>query len=397
MAKEPLKDGWPLVEALLSGAPIDAFKTMLGEGYALRGGGKGGSDPLKVAIWRRDPVLVELLFAAGAKIKPSEDLITGMIVQELQTRRGEYTCEPSLIAVFDLLARHKVNVNVADKHTKQTALHTAAVYGRSDIVRWLLANGADPLAMNSDGKTPRDRAEESAKGEEQRIAKGEEPSTAWPMEGLTLVISMLKEAEQASGRERPLPPGPQDKYPIMKIPVAQRRGICDDSLESAAQVLIQAAPDEISNWFAEKGGAERVEKDVLNRSDLSDPTGPLIGLVQFKGHSWTFVTGLQRALAGTITKWSKTLPSAILLAETNDTSGIARASLYRGGKVAAKVQSSEKSWANVEKFLKEQDAYFTIVYADVAGGKVKPSGYHEDEALPATIQRVDLVYLKPGI
>jgi len=50
----------------------------------------------------------------------------------------------------------------------------------------------------------------------------------------------------------------------------------------------------------------------------------------------------------------------------------------------------------VEKFLKEQGAYFTIVYADVAGGKVKLSGYHEDEALPATIERVDLVYLKPG-
>ncbi len=368
MAKEPLKDGRPLVEAMRSGASIDAIKTMLGDGYALRGG-KGKSDPLKVAISRRDPVLVEMLLAAGAKIKPSDDLIGDMIVQELQARPGEYTCEPSMIAVLDLLAKHKVNVNAADKQTKRTALHTAAVYGRSDIVRWLLAHGADPLAMNSDGKTPRDRAEESAKDEEQRKAKGEEPSRVCPMEGLAIVIPMLQEAEQASGREKPRPPGPEDKWPIMKIPVAQRRGICDHSLESAAQVLIQGTPQEISNWFAEKGGAERVEKDVLDRSDLPDPAGPLIGLVQFKGHSWTFVTGLQRALAATITKWSKTLPNAILLAETNDTSGIARATIYRDGKVALKVQSSEKSWANVEKFLKEQEAYFTIVYADVAGGK----------------------------
>jgi hypothetical protein len=392
MSKEPLKDPGPLVEAMRSGAPLDAIKTMLGEGYALRGG-KGKPDPLKVAIWRRDPVLVELLLAAGAKIKPSDELIAGMIVQELQERPGQYACEPRTIAVLDVLARHKVNVNAADKHTKQTALHTAAVYGRADFVRWLLAHAADPLAMNSDGKTPRDQAEESAKDEEQRKAKGEEPSRVCPMEGLATVIPMLKEAEQATGRERPRPPGPEDKWPIMKIPVAQRRGICDDSLESAAQVLIQGTPQEISNWFADKGGAERVEKDVLDRSDLPEPAGPLIGLVQLKGHSWTFVTGLQRALAATITKWSKTLPNAILLAETNDTSGIARATIYRDGKVGLKVQSSEQSWANVEKFLKEQDAYFTIVYADVAGGKVKLSGYHEDEALPATIERVDLVYL----
>ena len=51
----------------------------------------------------------------------------------------------------------------------------------------------------------------------------------------------------------------------------------------------------------------------------------------------------------------------------------------------------------MEEFLKEQDACFTIVYADVAGGKLKLSGYHEDEALPATMERVDLVYLKPGM
>jgi hypothetical protein len=396
MAKEPLKDGGPLVEAMRSGASIDAIKTMLGDGYALRGG-KGKSDPLKVAISRRDPVLVEMLFAAGAKIKPSEDLIADQIVPELQARPDEHRSEPNLIAVLDLLARHGANVNVTDNVTKQTALHIAALYGRSDIVRLLLAHGADPLAMNGDGKTPRDLAEESAKLQEERKAKGQEPSWARPMEGLALVIPMLKAAEQATGRQRPRPLGPEDKWPIMKIPAAQRRGICDDSLESAAQVLIQATPEEIGNWFTEKGAAERVEKDVLNRSDLSDPTGPLIGLVQFKGHSWTFVTGLQRTLAGTITKWSKTLPNAILLAETNDTSGIALATIYRGGKVAQKVQSSEKSWANVEKFLKQQDAYFTIVYADVAGGKVKLSGYHEDEALPATIERVDLVYLKPGV
>jgi hypothetical protein len=395
MAKEPLNDPGPLALAITSGASIDAIKTLLGEGYALRGG-KGGPDPLKVAISRRDPVLVETLFAAGAKIKPSDDLSGDMIVPEVQARPDEHTSQPSLMAVLDLLGRHGANANVADKQTKQTALHIAALYGRSDIVRWLLAHGADPLAMNSDGKTPRDLAEESAKLQEERKAKGEEPSWARPVAGLAIVIPMLQEAEQVTGRDRPRPPGPEDKWPIMKIPVPQRRGICDHSLESAAQVLIRGAPEEIGNWFAEKGGAERVENDVLNRTDLADANGTLIGLVQFKGHSWTFVTGLHRALAGTIAKWSKTLPNAILLAETNDTSGIARASIYRGGKVVQKVQSSEKSWANVEKFLKEQDAYFTIVYADVVGGTVKLSGYHEDEALPATIERVDLAYLTPG-
>src|SRR4051812_36183908 len=98
MAKEPLKDPRPLAVAITSGASIDAIKIMLGEGYALRGG-KGQADPLKAAIARRDPELVEMLFAAGAKLKPSDDLIVNMIVQELQTRPGEYTCEPTTIAV----------------------------------------------------------------------------------------------------------------------------------------------------------------------------------------------------------------------------------------------------------------------------------------------------------
>src|SRR5690349_15627539 len=101
MAKEPLKDPRPLAVAITSGASIDAVKTMLGEGYALRGG-KGQADPLKAAIARRDPALVEMLFAAGAKLKPADDLIAGMIVQELQERPGQYACEPRTIAVLDL-------------------------------------------------------------------------------------------------------------------------------------------------------------------------------------------------------------------------------------------------------------------------------------------------------
>jgi hypothetical protein len=395
MAKEQLKESRLLAQAISAGASIDAIKTMLSDGYALRG--KAGWDPLQEAISRRDPVLVEMLFAAGAKVKAADVLVGDVIVPELKARPNEHTCEPNVIAVLDLLAKHGANANAADKQTKRTALHTAALYGRSDIVRWLLAHGADPLAMNNDGKTPRDLAEDSAKLQEERKAKGEEPSWARPVEGLAIVIPMLLEAERATGREKPRAPGPEDKWPIMKIPVAQRRGICDQSLESAAQVLIRGTPEEICTWFAQNAGTERVEKDVVNRSDLPDPTGALIGLVQFKGHTWTFVTGLRRAAAATITKWSKTLPHEILLAETNDTSGIAKASIYRGAKVTEKVQSSEKSWTNVENFLKENDAYFTIVYADVADGKVKLSGYHEDEALPATIERVDLVYLKPGI
>ena len=57
-----------------------------------------------------------------------------------------------------LLKVDGINVNAKGKDGR-TPLHLAARNGRTEVVKILIANGADPLLKNKDGKTPRDLAE----------------------------------------------------------------------------------------------------------------------------------------------------------------------------------------------------------------------------------------------
>jgi ankyrin repeat protein len=56
----------------------------------------------------------------------------------------------------------------ADPHGRQggaaTALHTAAMVGSSEMVRLLVAAGADPDAESDDGRTPRTIAPDLFRG-----------------------------------------------------------------------------------------------------------------------------------------------------------------------------------------------------------------------------------------
>lgn len=42
-----------------------------------------------------------------------------------------------------------------------TSLHGAAIRGHTDVIRWLLDHDANPYAVDYDGKTPRDRAQDN--------------------------------------------------------------------------------------------------------------------------------------------------------------------------------------------------------------------------------------------
>jgi hypothetical protein len=63
------------------------------------------------------------------------------------------------VSMVQLLVEHGANVNHPNgRYRSATPLHTAAVNGNLDIVHFLLESGADLNAVDSEGKTPLDRA-----------------------------------------------------------------------------------------------------------------------------------------------------------------------------------------------------------------------------------------------
>lgn len=67
-----------------------------------------------------------------------------------------YAAISGLPDIAELLIRYGAAINSGEG--VMTALHGAASFGQLEMVRWLLNNGADPGALNYDGKTPFDLA-----------------------------------------------------------------------------------------------------------------------------------------------------------------------------------------------------------------------------------------------
>ena len=125
-----------------------------------------GTTPLLRAAKALDAPAVALLLAHGAKFDlPNTRGITplmaaaGMGSVDADTR-GLYTTEDvqqRSIASLDLLLKAGGPINASDPRGL-TALHEAARWGWNDVVKYLVAHGADPNAKDAKGNTPVDSA-----------------------------------------------------------------------------------------------------------------------------------------------------------------------------------------------------------------------------------------------
>jgi ankyrin repeat protein len=146
------------------GAPLDVFEaSAVGDAERLRDVLAGeparanefaadGFTPLGLASFFAHPAVARLLLASGAD--PSQAARNATRVAPLHSAVAGGSVE----IVRELLAHG------ADVHARQeggfTPLHSAAGEGRQEMVRLLLAHGADGAARSDAGKTPADMARE---------------------------------------------------------------------------------------------------------------------------------------------------------------------------------------------------------------------------------------------
>jgi hypothetical protein len=387
-----------LAAAIRDDAGADLIRKMVHSGCSLRST-KLGDDPLMAAISKRDGNITQMLLDAGAAITPDEQskLLCSVIVEEIAIRRDDPRSDETTLGTLDALLSHGVDVNARDA-AGCTALRLAALYGKAEMVRWLLDRGAAPFVMDNYGRTPRDEAETALAQKKQRAQTLKNAMWLRAVPGLEQSIALLKEAEAATGKLRPPPPSAEDRWPILKTPVSQRRGLCDHGLETVNQLMIRADMDDLAGFLSKQPNVLSIESDVLPRkSKLTRPPAPMISLVKLKGQSWVYISGsIDRISDQMMREWSAALESPVLHGGAEDTSGVAYATLYRDGKVESKVQSRESDWTNVEEFLKRNDAYFTLITAGFAPGSNDffVAAYHDDEALEQNIERIDLVFVR---
>lgn len=80
-----------------------------------------------------------------------------------------YASREGHIDVALLLLRHEANVNSKTKAGKATPLHRAAFTGQAELIRLLLANGADAAVQDADGETALHKAAAQGHAEVTRL------------------------------------------------------------------------------------------------------------------------------------------------------------------------------------------------------------------------------------
>jgi ankyrin repeat protein len=153
---------------LARGAHVDAaLRAQIPYRTKLDRGGDGvlgaGTTPLIRAAKAGDVPVIELLLEKGADAKAAtrNGVNAVMIAANVGTREEDMTgrskTEKDAIESIRLLLAAGSNVNGADTQGR-TALHGAAQWGLTEVVKFLHANGADLNASDKRGFTPLDHA-----------------------------------------------------------------------------------------------------------------------------------------------------------------------------------------------------------------------------------------------
>lgn len=123
-----------------------------------------GATPLLRAAKAGDIPAVKLLLANGADPNlPNMHGVTpimaaaGLASNEIDTR-GRFKTEAEAVETVQILAKAGADVNARETRNGQSALHGAALWGYTDVVKALVANGADIRAKDLKGRTPLDSA-----------------------------------------------------------------------------------------------------------------------------------------------------------------------------------------------------------------------------------------------
>ncbi len=148
----------PLHWAALKGQ-LEIASYLLEKGADADARNNAGETPLQVAERAKRTELVARLRTAA---KPSNTGVSALIDA---VRAG------NLDRVRELIGSNPALVRAADNQFGATALHWAALRSEIQIVRFLLAQGADRQARNNDGETALQVAERAGKTEVVKVLK----------------------------------------------------------------------------------------------------------------------------------------------------------------------------------------------------------------------------------
>src|SRR5688500_2730795 len=154
---------------LAKGAKVDAaLRAQLLYRTKLDRGGDGvlgaGTTPLIRAAKAADVPVIKMLLEKGASAKAAtrNGVTAVMMAANVNTREEDMTgrskTEKDVIESIKLLTAAGASVNGAETTQGRTALHGAALWGLTDVVKFLHASGADLNAMDRRGLTPLDHA-----------------------------------------------------------------------------------------------------------------------------------------------------------------------------------------------------------------------------------------------
>ena len=139
----------PLYEAAIR-RHMEMVEFLLANGADIELGNGHGSTPLMVVVSREPLVIAEFLLANGADVNAADEDGRTALWQ------ASYYCN-NLPAMM-LLVAAGADVNNKAGSFGHTPLHEAVRCGSVEMVRWLLANGADVNVANNRGHTPLERA-----------------------------------------------------------------------------------------------------------------------------------------------------------------------------------------------------------------------------------------------